>query len=196
MARRKQRKSCANRTKKVQTADLTVITVYQRLSTHPADDMEATRFDLENEVARTPPPQESILVIGGDHNAHIGRGVQRQETCGTFGLSTPTKEAGQQLLDWCESLEMQWVNAFSNHQNRGTWFNRSIKRWCEIDGFIMRKKQRHKLITKLSTTEEMSFSDHEAITIWLRVQTRSRGRLDVSVLLPSCGNSFGTRKFA
>ena len=33
----------------------------------------------------------------------------------------------------------------------------------------MRMKQRHKLVTKLSTTEEMRFSDPTPIAIWLRV---------------------------
>jgi len=34
------------------------------------EDMEKDNFDLENELAKT--LQESILVIAGDHNAHIG----------------------------------------------------------------------------------------------------------------------------
>ena len=33
-------------------------------------------FDLESEILST--PQESIVVIGGDHNAHLGRGAQRE----------------------------------------------------------------------------------------------------------------------
>ena len=152
----------------MQIAELTVIAVYKHLSTHRTENIEY-RFDLKNERAKT--PQGSILVIGGDRKAHIDRGAQLEKTWRTFVLDNPTKEAGHQLLDWCESLEMQWVNSFSN-QNRGTWLRTSSRRWYEIDGFRIRRKQRHKFVTKLSTTEEVS--DHRPITIWLRVPSKNK----------------------
>ena len=103
--------------------------------------LEDFRRDFENEIART--PEESTLVIGGHFNSHVGRNSERPGVSGMYGLSTNRTEA-EDLVNWCETLNLQLVNTFCPIKNRGTWFNHSHRRWLELDGFIMRRSQRQK----------------------------------------------------
>jgi hypothetical protein len=82
-------------------------------------------------------PNKEVLIIGGDFNAQIGRGSNREGVCGKFGLTTSTNEAGEELLDWCEENGLAYANSFSSHRNRGTWFHRVLRRWYELDGFLV-----------------------------------------------------------
>ena len=56
---------------------------------------------------------------------------------------------------------MIYVRSFYNHKRRRSWFNPALRRWYELDGFMMRNSQRHKLVNKVSTIGEISLSDHK-----------------------------------
>ena len=43
--------------------------------------------------------KEQITVMGGDHNAQVGRGVEVEGTRGKYGMNTPTNEAGEDLVN-------------------------------------------------------------------------------------------------
>ena len=101
-----------------------------------------------------------LLIIGGDFNAHVGGGEDRQGVCGKFGLRE-TNRMGTDLLEWCEENNFVHVASFHKHKRRGTWFNNMNRQWYEIDGFIMRKEQRHKTVIKISTIGEATISDHK-----------------------------------
>ena len=65
---------------------------------------------------------DEVNVVGGDFNAHVGRDETRRGVCGKFGLRE-TNRQGDKLLEWCEINSLTYVNSFSNHRNRGTWFS-------------------------------------------------------------------------
>ena len=65
------------------------------------------------------------------------------------------------LLEWLEENDLTYVNSFFQHKRRGTWYSIPLRRWYEIDGFIMRNSQRHKFVKKVSTVGEASISDHK-----------------------------------
>ena len=64
---------------------------------------------------------DEVNVVGGDFNAHVERNETRRGVCGKYSLRG-TNRQGDNLLEWCEANSMTYVNSFSNHRNRGTWF--------------------------------------------------------------------------
>ena len=170
-----QRKSFGKRTVSVEIDVIKLIAVYQSLWDNGALGIDTYRKELEDELART--PKAKTLVIGGDHNAQVGRHSQRAGTSGIFGLTTRTNEAGNDLLDWCETNGLSHVNSFSAHRNRGTWFSKIHRTWYELDGFLMPKDQRHKAAKRVTVVNENSLSDHRPVTLTLRVNRKKwRGR--------------------
>ena len=119
-----------------------IISVYQPLKTHGEDAIDVYRKDVEDLLIKI--PSDCLMILGGDHNAHVGKASERDGVSGKYGLETRTNEQGRDLLGWCQEQSLEWVNSFSNHAKRRTWFNKSSKRWYELDGFIMRASQRHR----------------------------------------------------
>ena len=113
--------------------------------------------------------KKDIMLIGGDFNAHIGADEQTPEVCGKFGLRT-SNEKGRELIRFCQENQLCFVNSFYNHKNRGTWFNQMNGRWYELDGFIMKKEQRHRHVLKVCTVGEMVLSDHKPKKISIKTK--------------------------
>ena len=122
------------------------------------EEIETTKDILAEHVKWA--KKEEIGIVGGDFNAHIGRDEETTGVCGKYGLRG-SNEKGRQLVQWCEENNMSYVNSFYNHKKRGTWFNRMLGRWYELDGFLMNKDQRHRHARKISTVGEMTISDHK-----------------------------------
>jgi hypothetical protein len=101
-----------------------------------------------------------IFIGGGDFNAHVGGGEELDGVKGKFGLRE-SNNRGRDLIRWCEENSLAYVNSFYNHKKRGTWFNRMLGRWYELDGFIMRTEERHRYARKVNTIGEMTLSDHK-----------------------------------
>ena len=101
-----------------------------------------------------------IPVIGGDFNAHVGSDESKQGICGSHGLRSSNQQ-GRDLIQFCEENNLAYCNSFYSYRYRGSWFNNALKRWYELDGFLMRSKQRHKNVKKISTVREISLSDHK-----------------------------------
>ena len=62
----------------------------------------------------------------------------------------------RELVRWCEENELAYVNSYFNHKKRGTWFNRMLGRWYELDGFIMKTEERHRFANKVYTVGELT----------------------------------------
>ena len=132
-------------------------------------EIEEAKQELKNLAAKA--KREHILVIGGDFNAHVGGGEDRRGVCGKFGLRE-SNEQGRNLLDWCEENHLTHLNSFYNHKRRGTWFSVPLKRWYELDGFIMKDNQRHKYVKKIWTMNESTLSDHKPKMMKLEMEKK------------------------
>jgi len=89
----------------------------------------------------------------------VGRNEEKKGVCGRFGVGQ-RNDAGRDLIEWCEDNAMAYVNSFIKHRRRGTWFNLRYGRWYELDGFIVRQSERHRMVKKMRTTNEWGLSDH------------------------------------
>ena len=76
-----------------------LIAVYQPLQSNGPENKDKNRHDLGNETAKF--TMEEILIIRGDHNAHIGRGLNETGATGGFGMRRPTNQAGEDLTFRC-----------------------------------------------------------------------------------------------
>ena len=146
-----------------------VVSVYQPVWGTNEDSMNEYRRDIEIQMALE---GRERLVIGGDFNSNVGRGYERSGVCGRFGVGR-VNEAGADLIDWCEEHELAYVNSFMKHRRRGTWFNLRYARWYELDGFIVRKKDRVGMVERMRTMSEWGLSDHRPKIMRVR---RSVGR--------------------
>ena len=130
--------------------------------------MERCRRDLESQVGIG---GRVRLVIGGDFNTNVGKYNEHEGVCGRYGLGR-ANEAGRDLIKWCEEHDLAYVNSFVRYKSRGTWFNRMYVRWYELDGFVVRKGERHRMVRRIRTVEEMSLSDHKPKCMKIAVNER------------------------
>ena len=155
-----QQKKMSERCVSIKIGKVSYTATYQPVYHHDNQDVIELAKDELNEHVQWCKSDE-ILVVGGDFNAHIGGGEDsRNGTCGKFGLRR-TNQQGSELLDFCEDNNLSYCNSFYAHKNRGTWFSNFNKSWYELDGFLLRKDQRHKNIRKMCTLKEISLSDHK-----------------------------------
>ena len=87
--------------------------------------MEEYRREVETQLQRS--GRNEVVIVGGDHNAHIGRGEARGNTIGNHGLRE-SNEAGEDLKNFCGAHGLAWVNSFYLHKKRGTWFHQILRR--------------------------------------------------------------------
>ena len=149
--------------------------MYQPLWNNRREEIQEYRHDLENTIASS--REEKLLVIGGDHNSQIGAGPTGGEVRGRWGHATRANETGEDLLGWCSENGLAYANSCSPHKHlNGTWYNRALRRRYELDGFLVRSKQRHGLVKKIKI-DEHSRSDHKpVISTTKKTQRRWRKR--------------------
>ena len=58
-------------------------------------------------------------------------------------------DAGRDLIELCDANVLEYANSFVWHAERGTWFNKMYGRWNELDGFVVRQIERHRIITRM-----------------------------------------------
>ena len=127
-----------------------VLSAYQPVWGTNENSMIEYRRALESQIAIG---GSESLVIAGDFNANVGKWNAREVLCGKYGV-------GRDLVDWCEENGLEHVNSYMKHARRGTWFNLRYGRWYEMDGFIVRKGERHRIVMSLKTLSEWGLSDH------------------------------------
>ena len=147
---------------------LRVVSAYQPVWRTNEDSMSMYRRELERQVASG---GNERLVIGGDFNSNVGRMNEREGVCGKFGVGR-MNEAGRDLIDWCEENGLVHVNSYMKHARRGTWFNLRYGRWYELDGFLVRKNERHRMIERMRTLSEWGLSDHRAKVMRIRPEMK------------------------
>ena len=165
-----QRKDFKDRATTVQIGQVSFISAYHPLSSHGITALDKYCYDLEDLIAEI--LTKNLLIIGSDHNAHIGGKEKAPATCGMFGMKTSTNEAGRKLMAWREVQGLQWTNSFLAIKNRGSWFNNSTTKWYKLDGFMMRGNQRHMHLQKIRTWNYLSFSDHKPVTAFLLINQK------------------------
>ena len=147
---------------------LRVVSVYQPIWGTNEDAFERYRRDLGRQVAYG---GQDRLVIGGDFNMSVGKGNAREGVCGRYGIGR-MNEQGRDFVEWCEENELVWVNSFLKHRRRGTWFSSRYHRWYELDGFVVRKRDRMGMVRRMCGASEWGLSDHRPKCLRVRVCTR------------------------
>ena len=185
-----QRKWCEEGQKKIQSERSVSVKMDGTVLTATYQPVYTGNNEVEIEVAKESlllhtkwAKKEEILLVGGDFNAHVGGGEVRPGTCGQFGIRESNQQ-GRELLAWCEENNLAHVNSFYSHKKRGTWFNNSLKRWYEIDGFLMKKAQRHKNVKKVNTVGDLTLSDHKPKKIILVRNWRKYNRNERKKTVP------------
>ena len=156
----------------VEFSNIIVVSVY-----HPVRESNGYEYELANirtELDRqvnTVTSKKRIL-IGGDFNAQIGqtsRQLHKNANNGSIGFRS-TNIQGEELQEWIIGNEICWVNSFFFQKKRGTWWNPSLKRWYEIDGFITKARDRHEMIRSFKVGDlKPLLSDHKPVEIKLKV---------------------------
>ena len=100
------------------------------------------------------------IVIGGDFNASVGKNRGRLGVYGREGLGR-MNDAGRDLMVWCEANGLAYVNSYMRHARRGTWQHPATGRWYELDGFLVKKEERHRMVKRMRTLRKEDMSDHE-----------------------------------
>ena len=118
---------------------------------------------------------DEILIVGGDYNVHIGRNEDQPRVCGVFGMGV-TNNQGKDLLNFCEENSLCFVNSFYKEKRKGTWLSVPLQRWYELDGFLMKQSQRHKIVRKVGTISEASISDHKPKKIKIEMKRKEERR--------------------
>lgn len=160
-----QKKWFEERVTSVTVGEFRLVAVYQPVWQQRANCVEEYRHQVENQVSTC--GKDEVLVIGGDHNAHIGRDSESPHLAGRWGLRS-TNEAGADLLNWCGEHGLAHANSFFRRRFRGTWFSNIHRRWYELDGFLVKKEQRHKVVKSVSTVNITSLSDHKPVKMVLK----------------------------
>ena len=127
--------------------------------------MEVLRKEAERVIRTT---KKGIpFIIGGDFNAQIGRnGIENNDVVGKFGYNY-TNGQGEELVQWLRENDLSWVNSFHFIKKRGTWYNRSVKKWYELDGFVTHLQDRKYLVQKVKVIRAPE-SDHNAVCMTLQ----------------------------
>ena len=156
----------------VQFSNIIVVSVY-----HPVRGSSGYEYELANirteldRLVNTVTSKKRIL-IGGDFNAQIGqtsRHLIMNANNGSFGFRS-TNIQGEELQEWIIRNELCWVNSVFFQKKRGTWWNPSVKRWYEIDGFITKARDRHDMIRPFKVGElKPLMSDHKPVEIKLKI---------------------------
>ena len=170
-------KSFEERVTVVTVMGMRLMAVYQPIWQRGNIEVENFRHQVHNQIAAT--REREFLVIGGDHNSHIGRDARRDGVVGMWSMNSATNEAGRDLVNWCEENGLAYANSFYRHRYRGTWFSNIHHRWYELDGFLIKQRDRHKRVKKVSTINVTSYSDHKPKMMVVRSKVkawRSAGR--------------------
>ena len=55
------------------------------------------------------------------------------------------------------------------HRRRGTWFSARYRRWYELDGFVIKRRDRVGMVTRMCSASEWGLSDHRTKCIRVKV---------------------------
>ena len=159
-----QQKWIGERVVAVVMGGLRLVSVYQPSWGADVEGMERCRRDMESQVAMG---GSERLVIGGDFNASVGKNGNIRGVCGSLG-SGRMNEAGRDLIEWCQQHDLAYVNSFCRYARRGTWRHMVSGRWYELDGFLVKGSERHRMVKRMCTKDAYELSDHRPVCMWVR----------------------------
>ena len=96
------------------------------------------------------------------------------ELCGRWGPKH-TNEAGGEMMEWMEEINLFMVDSFYQKKNRGTWYHQVHHKWYEMDYFLMRKAQK-KVATDVKVIPEDKWSDHRHKPLKLKLEEKVKPR--------------------
>jgi len=142
--------------------ELTISAIYQPVhgtENHQVE-LEVLKKEAEGVIRTT---KKGIpLIMGGDFNAQIGRNeIDNSNVVGKFGYNY-TNSQGEELVQWLRENDLSWVNSFHFIRRRGTWHNRSVRKWYELDGFITHLQDRKHMVKKIKVVGTLHL-DHNAV---------------------------------
>ena len=127
-------------------------------------ELEVPRKEAERVVRKT--KNDIPLIMGKDFNAQIGRNeIDISNVVGKFGYSYTNGER-EELVQWLTENDLLWVNSSHFIRWRGTWCNRSVKKWYELDGFITHLQGGKHVVKKIEVVGTFH-SDHNAVCMTL-----------------------------
>ena len=115
-----------------------LVSVYQPSWSADREGLERCWQEMERQVKMG---GREKLIIRGNLNASVGANQSRAGISGMYMLGS-WNEAGRDLLDWCWEQGLPYVNSFVRHAERGAWFNRARGACIELDGFLVRSRDR------------------------------------------------------
>ena len=108
------------------------------------EDKDAFRSNLEEIIRHVEP--ETVLVVAGDMNAHVGKRQNSEKTIGKYGWGTRNRE-GQDLVVMLARNQLVVVNSFQKRESPKItyrmWIGRSkqrrrmqrqVIRWWKCEG--------------------------------------------------------------
>ena len=156
----------AERVAMVTVNNMKLIAVYQPVSPNE-EGIDDYRKTLETAIACK--KKEEMLLIGGDHNAQIGRqdNTGGEATIGKFGLPH-CSTAGEEIVEWAQLNNLRIVDTFFQKKNRGTWCHPRTGKWYELDYLLARDHQNLKVKDTKAVPEDRWF-DHRPKVLKLEI---------------------------
>ena len=151
------RKECGNKNTAVKIDGCKFIATYQPLWNGDPEEFDEYREELQQMLI-----YKGKTVVGGDFNSSVGDIREREVpgTAGPHGLAK-TNVAGRNLLNWCASEGLAWVNFF-REQKRGTWCHPATEQWHELDGFLVKQKEQSRWLRALKMLHlDQRLTDHQ-----------------------------------
>ena len=134
-----------------------LIAVYQPVS---PNDMEIDEYRKQLETAISCRKKDEMLLIGGDHNAQIGKqdNTGKWEDCGKVRVTSKLGSRGRSRRVG-ENNNLYMVDTYFRKNNRGTWCHSRTGNWYEPDYFLA-KRHRNLIIKDMKMVREDRWSDH------------------------------------
>jgi exonuclease III len=96
------------RTIAVKIGDHRFVSVYQPVSEEGQEARQEYRAQVEQQIGRS--GRGEFLIVGGDHNAHIGK-EGRSRVRGKYGIGRTNRD-GQDQLKWAKRNDLQYANSY------------------------------------------------------------------------------------
>ena len=119
-----------------------ILSVYAPQTGRTQRDKDAFRSNLEEIIGHV--ELETVLVVAGDMNAHMGKRQNSEETVGKYGWGSRNRE-GQDLLEMLARNQLVVVNSFFQKRESHKITYKSGNNRTEIDLLIVRSCQRNKV---------------------------------------------------
>ncbi len=154
--------------------NVSLIQAYAPTTTASDEDMELFYSQLQD--AMDDLPKKDVILIIGDFNAKIGKGIQHEseaQVIGDHGLGS-RNERGNQLIDFCMTNNLFVANTmFSQHPRRlYTWQSPVGRVRNQIDFILIRKRWKSAIMKANTLPGADVGSDHQLLIADLRIKLR------------------------